>query len=183
MGTFINNIISLAVYDCLLYELQDLLNPVKVLKISCDDTQLLEALANEPNETCKRRADLEQQQHDLQEVVAKCKKQFLDINIYMMQNDDRYDSGFGAHPSANVPPSQLNVLTPPSSSRNSSVSIPSAQAPSPPMSAFSTTFPASSKNLDADASLPGKHPRRKNGKGRSDGTIGGATQAEDMDAN
>jgi type IV secretory pathway VirJ component len=164
MRTFINNIISLAVYDCLLYELQDLFDSMKVLQISRDDKQLLEALANEPNETRKRRADLEQQQQDLQEALAKCKKQFPDINIYMMQNDDRYDTSIAARPSVNVPPPQLNVLTPPSSSRNSSVSIPSTHPSSPTTPSFPGTLPASSKNPDVNASVPGKHPRKENGK-------------------
>ncbi|OCK76112.1 hypothetical protein K432DRAFT_360967 [Lepidopterella palustris CBS 459.81] len=107
LRTFIDNVVSLIIDNCLVYELPDLFTPNKVQDIARKNKSLLQALASEPPETSNRRKTLEEEREDLQNALDDCKNQLGDLNMYMIRDPRPFDS-------SPVPPF-VNVLPPKSS--------------------------------------------------------------------
>jgi GTPase SAR1 family protein len=82
LRTFIDNVISLAIANCLVLELPSLFNVDEVNNIAHTNKPLLDALAGEPEDVRIGRMKLEQEQKELQKGLDDCREQLGDINPY-----------------------------------------------------------------------------------------------------
>ncbi|XTI92272.1 P-loop containing nucleoside triphosphate hydrolase protein [Cenococcum geophilum] len=139
LRTFIDNVVSLAIANCLVYELPNLFTLDMVQDIASKNESLLQALASEPPKTRNRRATLEEEHEDLQKALDECKRQLGDINMYIIDSAESFGSS-PAYPSVNVLPPGSSPVAAPYPDYRSTPNTPSRQPHSRASSVHSTVL-------------------------------------------
>lgn len=139
LRTFIDNVVSLAIANCLVYELPNFFTSDTVQDIASKNESLLQALASEPPKTRNRRATLKEEHEDLQKALDECKKQLGDINMYIIDSAESFGSS-SAYPSVNVLPPESSPTAAPYPDYRSTPNTPSRQPRSRASSVHSTVL-------------------------------------------